>query len=162
MWCWIKHNINKSSVCSKVLNCNIIIMSVLNFARLFCNYFPILNLYFSIQTLKIKKIKRRIFHSWWQESCLKLVYILSCLLSIAVHLLSGSVHVYYCYLFEADASIVVISLMRYESQSSGVTFHHPPLSAVYHTQTHHDITVLCVAVIICCFFHISKLLCHSS
>ena len=52
--------------------------------------------------------------------------------------------------------------MRYESQSSGVTLHHPPLSAVYHTQTQHDITVLCVAVIICCFFHISKLFRHSS
>ena len=52
--------------------------------------------------------------------------------------------------------------MRYESQSSGVTLHHPPLSAVYHTQTQHDITVLCVAVIICCFFHISKLLRLSS
>jgi len=74
--------INNSSVCSEVLNCNIVFMSVLNFCLAYMQLVEHTNYVVQYPDFKGKKDKETDFAQVATESCLKLVYILTCLQSI--------------------------------------------------------------------------------
>ena len=73
---------NNSSVCSEVLNCNIVFRSVLNFCLAYMQLVEHTNYVVQYPDFKGKKDKETDFPQVVTESCLKVVYILTCLQSI--------------------------------------------------------------------------------